>query len=136
VKKEGDLGEIAWENIVQGISKVFENWKKEQVATKIPIEGKFDQPNTDLWTAINYVLRNAFVYALKPSIDNDINIGKVEEIDTHKTLLQKIFGKKDKKDSESKEKDEGQKKDKKNTEDGKEADKKSGNQKEPESKNW
>jgi hypothetical protein len=101
VKKEGNLGEIVWENIVQGISKVFENWKKEQVATKIPIEGTFDKANADLWTSINYVLRNAFVYALKPSIDNEINIGKVEEADTHKTFLQKIFGKKKHKDKET-----------------------------------
>jgi hypothetical protein len=97
-KKEGDVKEVVWESIVQGISKIFENWKKEQVATKVPIEGRFDNPDTDLWTAINYVLRNAFVYALKPSIDNEINIGKVEEIDTHKTILQKIFGKKDEND--------------------------------------
>lgn len=117
-KKEGDLTEVIWENIVQGISKVFENWKKEQVATKVPIEGSFDKPDTDLWTAINYVLRNAFVYALKPSIDNDINIGKVEEIDTHKTFLQKIFGKKEKDekdDTSDNSKDE--KKDRSNKED-------------------
>lgn len=124
-KKEGDLGEVIWENIVQGISKVFENWKKEQVATKVPIEGRFDQPDTDLWTAINYVLRNAFVYALKPSIDNDINIGKVEEADTHKTFLQKIFGKKEDRDHDKKE--EG-----KNKED----DKKVEGKNEPGSKKW
>jgi hypothetical protein len=133
VKKEGDLGEIVWENIVQGISKVVENWKKEQVATKVPIEGKFDQPDTDLWTAINYVLRNAFVYALKPSIDNDINIGKVEEVETHKTLLQKIFGKNDKKD-EGKGEDDGSKKE--DTKDNKKVDTKPVEKKVPGSKNW
>lgn len=104
IKREGDFLDIVWENIVAGAATILENRKKEQVATKVPIEGKFDQPDTDLWTAINYVLRNAFVYALKPSIDNEINIGKVEQVDTDKTLLQKIFGKKDK--DEDKDKDE------------------------------
>jgi hypothetical protein len=119
-KKEGDLGEIAWENIVQGISKIFENWKKEQVATKVPIEGKFENPETDLWTAINYVLRNAFVYALKPSIDKDINIGKVEEVDTKKTFLQKIFGQKDKeKDDKGNDKNDDSRKDKQKEKDDK-----------------
>lgn len=45
------------------------------------------------------------MYALKPSVDNDINIGKVEEIDTHKKgFLERVFGKKDKdkKDSDKK----------------------------------
>jgi hypothetical protein len=131
-KKEGDAGEIVWENIVQGISKIFENWKKEQVATKVPIEGRFDQADTDLWTAINYVLRNAFVYALKPSIDNEINIGKVEDVDTHKTFLQKIFGKKDKKDN----KDHKQNDDEKITEDNKETNKKPIEKNGSQSKNW
>jgi hypothetical protein len=117
-KKEGDLGEIVWENIVQGISKLLENWKKEQVATKVPIEGKFENPQAGLWTAINYVLRNAFVYALKPSIDNDINIGKVEEVDTKKTFLQKIFGKKDKDKDKEDDKEKEKKKDEQH-EDGK-----------------
>jgi hypothetical protein len=117
-KKEGDLGEIVWENIVQGISKLLENWKKEQVATKVPIEGKFENPQAGLWTAINYVLRNAFVYALKPSIDNDINIGKVEEVDTKKTFLQKIFGKKDK-DKDKEDDNEKEKKKDEQHEDGK-----------------
>ncbi|HRG53156.1 MAG TPA: DUF748 domain-containing protein [Bacteroidia bacterium] len=103
VKKEGDFLDIVWENIVAGAATILENRKKDQVATKVPIEGRFDQPDTDLWTAINYVLRNAFVYALKPSIDNEINIGKVEQVYTDKTLLQKIFGKKDKDKDEEKE---------------------------------
>ncbi|HRG37047.1 MAG TPA: DUF748 domain-containing protein [Bacteroidia bacterium] len=103
VKKEGDFLDIVWENIVAGAATILENRKKDQVATKVPIEGRFDQPDTDLWTAINYVLRNAFVYALKPSIDNEINIGKIEQVNTDKTLLQKIFGKKDKDKDEEKE---------------------------------
>jgi hypothetical protein len=134
VKKEGDFVDIVWENIVGGIAKILENRKKEQVATKVPIEGKFDNPDTGLWTAINYVLRNAFVYALRPSIDNEINIGKVEEKDTNKTLLQKIFGGKDKKDD--KEKNSGNEKDKADKESGKEAEKKQDIKKEPGSKNW
>jgi hypothetical protein len=37
------------------------------------------------------------VYALQPSVDNTINLGKVEEVETgKKTFLQKVFGKKDK----------------------------------------
>ncbi len=111
VKKEGDFVDIVWENIVGGIAKILENRKKEQVATKVPIEGKFDNPDTGLWTAINYVLRNAFVYALRPSIDNEINIGKVEEKDTHKTFLQKIFGKDDKDEDKNNEKEKDEKND-------------------------
>jgi hypothetical protein len=111
VKKEEEFPEIIWDEIVAGMAKILENRKKDQVATKVPIEGRFDNPETGLWTAINYVLRNAFVYALQSSVDNTINIGKVEEVDTHKTFLQKVFGKK-KKEDKKEETDEENKPDK------------------------
>ena len=104
-KKGDNIGDVLWETLVAGIGEVFKNWKKDQVATKIPIEGRFDKPETGLWTAINYVLRNAFVYALRPSIDNTIDIGKVEAPPPEKkTFLQKLFGKKDENKKDKKKK--------------------------------
>jgi hypothetical protein len=96
VAKEGTFGQIVWANVVSGIKWVFENHKKDQVATKVPIEGRFENPNTSLWTAISYILRNAFVLALQPSVDNEIGIGNVTAPAEKKTFLQKVFGKKDK----------------------------------------
>jgi len=98
IKEDKDQGiKILWEAVVEGVSELFENQRKEQVATKLPIEGRFDNPETGLWTAINYVLRNAFVFALRPTVDNTIDIGKVEEQpEEDKTFLQKVFGKKNK----------------------------------------
>jgi hypothetical protein len=102
VAKEGTAGQILWANAVSGVKWVFENHRKDQVATKIPIEGRFDDPDTGLWTAISYILKNAFILALQPSVDNEINIGKVEAPADKETFLQKIFGKKDKKEKSEK----------------------------------
>ena len=50
-----------------------------------------------MWNAISFVLRNAFVNALQPSIDHTITLGDVEAVEPEKkTFLQKIFGKDDK----------------------------------------
>lgn len=96
-KEEGDVKQILWETLIGSVAEIFQNQRKEQLATKVPIRGRFDKPETALWTAISYVLRNAFVYALKPSIDNTINIGNVASPEEDKkTFLQKVFGKKDK----------------------------------------
>ncbi len=104
-KKEGNFGQILWESVVGTVAEIFENQPKEQVATKIPINGNFDNPDIAIWNAITYVLRNAFVYALRPSIDNTIDIGEVENVETEKTFLQKVFGKdKDKSDKKDKDK--------------------------------
>lgn len=92
VKKDGNIVQIAWQSIVQGADNLLENNKTDKLATKLPVKGRFDDPNTGLWTAISYVLKNAFIFALKPSIDNEIDIGKVEAGPEKKTFLQKVFG--------------------------------------------
>ncbi len=119
-KEEGNVGQILWETVVGSVAEVFQNQKEEQLATKIPIKGSFDAPETAMWDAISYVLRNAFINALKPSIDNSINISNAAAAEDNRTFLQKVFGKekpageaveeKDKKDKE-KRKEEKKKKD-------------------------
>jgi hypothetical protein len=98
-KEEGDFKQILWETVVGSAAEVFQNQKEEQLATKVPIEGKFDNADVNLWRSISFVLRNAFVNALQPYIDNSININKMEE-DGKKTFLEKIFGNKKKKKAE------------------------------------
>jgi hypothetical protein len=100
-KKDEGLKQALWNLVVEGGAKLLENSKTNQVGTKVPIKGRFDKPYVNIWKAISYVIRNAFVHGLKPSIDNSININKLED-DTHKTFLEKIFGKKDKDKKEKK----------------------------------
>lgn len=88
-KEEGNLPTILWESVVGGIAEILQNQPKEQLATKIPISGKFENPNTNMWNALVYVLRNAFVHALQPSIDQTIDIGKVEEVEEKNPFLEK-----------------------------------------------
>lgn len=105
--KKDNFLQKAWETIVGGAGQILENKKKDQVATKVPIEGSFSGSHTDVMEAIWELLKNAFIQALMPSVDNQININSVD-VDTEddKTLLQKIFGggkkDKDKKDDKKK----------------------------------
>jgi hypothetical protein len=69
-----------WEGIVGLGGKLFENKKDDDVATKIPISGSFGEgikPN--VVSAIVSVIQNAFFNSLKPSIDHEINLNKVDE---------------------------------------------------------
>jgi len=89
---EGDLKDQVWELIVGGASKILTNPSKDQIATKLEIKGNFDaSASVNLWRAVSFVLQNAFVKALKPAIDNSININKLEE-NKKRTFLEKIFG--------------------------------------------
>jgi len=96
-KEEGEIAQILWETLIGSAAEALQNQDKEQIATKVEIKGEFDRPGINLWRAISFVLRNAFVRALKPAIDHTINITKLDD-STKKTFLEKIFGgnKKDK----------------------------------------
>lgn len=96
-KEEGNLGQIIWETLIGSGLEIVQNQKTETLATKLPINGKFSDPNVNTWRAISFVLRNAFFNALRPTIDNTINLSTLKE-DGKKTFLERIFGSKEKKE--------------------------------------
>jgi hypothetical protein len=89
-----------WERIVGTAGVLLKNQKTDQIATKIPIEGEYQKTIIDTWYAIGDLLRNAFIQAAYPSIDNLININSVNTLkkEKKKNLFQRIFSKSDKKD--------------------------------------
>ncbi len=91
-----------YEQIVGAAGVLLRNQKKDQVATKVKIEGDFNNPKTNTIDAIWEVLRNAFIQALLPSVDNEINLKSVntEKPEEKKNLFQRIF--KSKKDKDEK----------------------------------
>ncbi|MEP7168690.1 MAG: DUF748 domain-containing protein [Bacteroidota bacterium] len=84
-----------WESVVGAAGVILKNQKKDQVATKVEMEGNFNNPQTNTLDAIWQVLRNAFIQALIPSIDNQININsvKIKSPEDDRNLLQRIFSK-------------------------------------------
>jgi hypothetical protein len=97
--RKNSFWQKAWEGIVGAAGVILRNPKEEQVATKLPLSGTFDNTNSDTWNAIIHLLRNAFIQALQPSIDAEINIGSVDkEIvkEEKKGFLKKVFGGKSK----------------------------------------
>lgn len=95
-KKENFLQKL-WEGAAGAVSELFENQRKDQVATKVPLEGSFDNTVIGTWYAITTVLRNAFIQALYPSLVYQINIASVEaeKPEEKKGLLERIFTRED-----------------------------------------
>ncbi len=86
-----------WEHVVGAVGVVFRNQKKDQVATKVPIEGSFKNPKTGVVDAIVETIVNAFIQALVPAIDNEISLRSINsQPEEKKNFFQKIFDKKDK----------------------------------------
>lgn len=107
-KEEGNFKQILWESLIGSAAEVLQNQKKEQLATKIPLNGTFDKVHLNTWRAISYVLRNAFLHALRPSVDNSISINNLKE-PGKKTFLEKLFGGNPEKKEARKEKREARK---------------------------
>lgn len=93
-----------YESLVGAVGVVLKNREEKQVATKIPIEGEYGETTVGSWYAVVEVLRNAFIQALYPAIDNDITIMSVDKVETEKDkgFFEKLFTKPDKKEKNKK----------------------------------
>jgi hypothetical protein len=67
--KDAGLAKKVKQAVVKAVTEVLENKNTKEVATKVPFEGRFDDPKTDIWTAVASVLKNAFIKALSPSFE-------------------------------------------------------------------
>jgi Domain of Unknown Function (DUF748) len=67
--KEGPV-KLAYRAVAQGVTWVFSNHAKDQFATRVPISGRIDDKNLGAGEAIIGVLRNAFVQAYTPNLEN------------------------------------------------------------------
>lgn len=54
---------LLWEGLGEALSELFSNQPKDRFATRIPIEGRIDEPDTGALDAVIGILRNAFVRA-------------------------------------------------------------------------
>ncbi len=98
--KDDGFFQQVWESIVGTVGVIFRNQPKDQVATKIELEGDFKDPDISTLDAVWEVMKNAFIQALMPSIDNEIDIKSVEKKNPkdEKNLLERIFSPSDKKE--------------------------------------
>ena len=69
-----------WEAIISTAGFVFKNQANDQLATKISIEGEFANPKINTLGAVWEFLRNAFIQALIPSVDNELNINSINTV--------------------------------------------------------
>ena len=88
-----------YESLVGAVGVILKNPEKKQVATKVPFEGVYEKTTVKTWYAIVEVLRNAFIQALYPSVNQEINIQSVgkAELEKKKGFFEKLLMPSDKK---------------------------------------
>ncbi|HQW24654.1 MAG TPA: DUF748 domain-containing protein, partial [Saprospiraceae bacterium] len=97
-----------WEGIVGVAGDIAENPKTDQIATKVPIAGEFGDRTIGIWYAVLSTVRNAFIQAIYPTLDHQVNIGLVKAVDDKEGkkggLFKKVFDDPLKKEEKKKEK--------------------------------
>ena len=93
-KEKGKPLQPLWEALVGSTGWLFKNKPKDQVATKAEFTGDISAPDFDIWGIIGQVLRNAFIQALFPSLENSVSLSSLEKpTEKKKGFLKKLFGK-------------------------------------------
>lgn len=88
-KDEGSMLSLAWEALVAGAARLLENPPEVQVGTRIGFRGSFQDPQADLWETVAYLLRNAFIRALQPGLENSIELEGGPTLEEEKTQKRK-----------------------------------------------
>jgi hypothetical protein len=76
-ERKKNVLQIFWEAIVGGVTTILKNHPQDQLATKVPIAGSYNNSKVGIWTAVANLLENAFIRALVPKLDQRVTVGEV-----------------------------------------------------------
>jgi hypothetical protein len=105
---------LAWEALIGAVNWVVKNKGKDQLATRADFEGELKDPDISTWYIIGQMLRNGFIQALYPELENSINIKSVDEVKGGKDEMKggtKKETRKERRKEKKKKKEEEKKKD-------------------------
>jgi hypothetical protein len=74
--KEKGLFRKLYEGVIGGLSWVFQNTPRDEVATNIPVSGKLSDPQASTWQTIAGLIQNAFFKAILPGFEREAGQGR------------------------------------------------------------
>jgi hypothetical protein len=85
--QEESIGRQVWETIVALVTELVKNKSRDQLATRIPFEGEFGDPEVGLIATIGNVFRHGFIQAFNPTVEGSVDPDSVRpngEVDPSK----------------------------------------------------
>jgi hypothetical protein len=76
--EDESIGRKIWEAIVALTNEVVKNKPRDQLATRIPFEGRFGDPEFGLLATFGNLLRHGFIQAFNPTVEGSINPDAVQ----------------------------------------------------------
>jgi hypothetical protein len=71
-----------YEGLVGGISGLLQNRPRSEVATRVPISGDVEAPQTGTWETIVRLIQNAFFRAILPGFEKEVSTGSGRRVAT------------------------------------------------------
>ncbi len=84
---------LAWEALIGAVNWVVKNKGEDQLATRVQFAGDLKDPDVNTWYIIGQMLRNGFIQALYPALENSVNINSVEQVKDTKLKMDYDKGK-------------------------------------------
>jgi len=75
--KDKDIGSQIWKHIVAGAAWLVKDKARDQVATRIPFEGKFGDAKVGLFTTVTNLFRHGFIRAFNPTVEGSVHADNV-----------------------------------------------------------
>ncbi len=75
--KDKGVSSRIWEHMVAGLAWLVKNKSRDQVATRIPFEGKFGDAKLGLFTTITNLFRHGFIRAFNPKVEGTVHADNV-----------------------------------------------------------
>lgn len=89
---------LAWEALIGAVNWVVKNKGKDQTATRVEFSGDLKNPDVNVWYIVAQTLRNGFVQALYPALEESVNINSVDRVSDSPLKADFQKGKKSKKE--------------------------------------
>jgi len=70
--------EVLWDGMVSVASQILTNQPTERLATRVVLRGQTDEAGADLFQIVGSLLRNAFIVALRPALDDTVELRDLE----------------------------------------------------------
>lgn len=73
-KEDDGFFNALWQSVIAGGAQVLKNQPNNRLGVQTPFSGRIDAPNVGVWDAVSSLLRNAFIQALRPAIDDALSL--------------------------------------------------------------
>jgi len=95
-----------WEGLLEVTEEVLQNQKKDQFATKTPIQGSIENVKTEIIPTLLNILKNAFIQAFSKTVDKEISFKDAASPNSEENKISKKEERKEKRQEKKEERKE------------------------------